>query len=150
MMWLLCDLWFSVFDIWRFKFFIRLVNHSLKQLPFEWNNSNNKNKPLDLFCCCNWVDFYSCFSKWKNTMNWVDPHTQPFPFLNCVFVHCAPRCRAARHNDGFRGQQQHFRRGQAASLYSWLGRSLLDRPHGLQCLAVLEEEKEEGTKQLCR
>lgn len=67
-----------------------------------------------------------------------------------MHVHGTLRCRADGHNDGLRGQQQHLGRSEAAGLHRWSGRGLLDRPNGLQRLAVLEEKKEEGAEQLCR
>lgn len=71
--------------------------------------------------------------------------------LPCVCA-CTPHPRrgADGHNDGLRGQQQHLGRGEAAGLHRRTGRGLLDRPDGLQRLAVLEEKKEEGAEQLCR
>lgn len=69
-----------------------------------------------------------------------------------VRVHAPPPHRrgADGHNDGLRGQQQHLGRGEAAGLHRRSGRGLLDRPDGLQRLAVLEEKKEEGAEQLRR
>lgn len=79
----------------------------------------------------------------------------PFVFLRfsldlCTCTCMALRCGADRYNDGLRRQQQHLGRGEAAGLHRRSGGRLLDRPDGLQRLAVLEEKKAEGAQQLCR
>lgn len=84
---------------------------------------------------------YPCESVWLCSRGEAEL-TGLFPSL--------PRCRTEGHNDGIGRQQQHLRRGEAAGLHRRTGGGLLDRPHGLQCLGVLEEKKEEGTQQLCR
>lgn len=73
--------------------------------------------------------------------------------LGCLFFY-ALRKRVPGCDHTRKPEQQHHRAdngcGETACFHCWYWRCLLGHPHGLQHLALLEEEEEKGSEQLCR